>query len=196
MPYVQPTPKALLTKVRKVIRDNPERHNQYSWIGNIFSTYAVVDQTLAKLKTYALKPMPEVPQDEESPVCGTTGCVAGWAVILGDDPKTKVYGFWRDALQTPDGKHVQVMARARELLGLSEKQADYLFEGDRTREEVLEALDALIKDISTPLGVNVYKVTVTDARGRVVRSVQVEVDQDDESDEPGVAALEVAYQES
>lgn len=49
--------------------------------------------------------------------CGTTACVAGWAVALFGDPGFKIAGG------------SEIWDVARELLGLSPSQADWLFLG-------------------------------------------------------------------
>ena len=127
-------PHELLIAVRNVIRDNPERHDQGTWIGNVWGDTKAPAATYRK---YAMAPVPETPADTENPVCGTTACVAGWAVILGET-NHRILQTW--------GLGTHIHERAMELLDLSDWQADYLFAGYLHRTDVLSYLDALIED--------------------------------------------------
>ena len=103
----------------------------------------------------------------------TKGCVAGWACHLNGDlmivpQRGHDYSYdedskerWDDFLRRtyPDGGPARVVAvngaedgkltnaalRAGELLGLASIESDWLFAEERTREEVLHALDLLGK---------------------------------------------------
>ena len=90
--------------------------------------------------------------------CGTTACVAGWAVItdgglfLSDqlvlaqpgDPKSRVTNVYAANAQRVQA--VGIEDRARRLLGLDRYEADELFDGDNDYEDVKRILKRLIKE--------------------------------------------------
>lgn len=178
--YTPPTRRELLTAVRDLVRDNPERHDQGHWIANRFTSgYSLPRVRLERLRPYALAPIPEVPLDGSSPVCGTKACVAGWAVILGENPVALVRDD--EYIWLPGGAR-SIQDRARELLSLTGRQASWLFSACRSREEVLKGLDALIADPSADLE-DLSKVTCTvvvlGPDGELLHAGQVRVEQDD-----------------
>lgn len=72
-------------------------------------------------------------------VCGTTACVGGRTCILsGDTPKLIRRGtqIRADFVVTVAGDTRDIGDRARELLGLTSEQADRLFWGDNTLDDV------------------------------------------------------------
>lgn len=95
--------------------------------------------------------------------CGTTGCIAGWATSLsGDIPvvdqsdfdyavSSYQEGYYNEHdnyiisnVYSPDlGVVVEISARGRVLLGMSEVESDWAFNQDRTEAEVLDYLDVL-----------------------------------------------------
>lgn len=116
--------------VRDQIRDHPETHDQGNWWHKAQYT-------------------PIQPGD-----CGTRACVAGWAVHFAH-PKAMFFN-WQSYVTLPDDdsrvksgfprarRRVAIDDLGREALGLTKTQAAYLFDGIRTYEDVLDALDALI----------------------------------------------------
>lgn len=64
--------------------------------------------------------------------CGTGGCVAGWACMLAPELKDR------------KRQSIAVFSKATELLGITVHVADYLFDSDRTKTDVLSVLDWLI----------------------------------------------------
>lgn len=69
--------------------------------------------------------------------CGTTACFAGWTSLLsGDEPD------WAHAYQRQtdgvisDGRSLYIVGRAMGLLGIDDHQADALFYGANTREDL------------------------------------------------------------
>lgn len=109
----------LLNRTMDLIKMVPDKHNQGTWV---------------------------------SP-CGSTMCYAGHAAVLDGaefdhkrydrdadwhiDPETKKHvGYWDE-----DG--ISVGAYARKALGLTWDESDYLFDGDRTVEELEEAVRKL-----------------------------------------------------
>jgi hypothetical protein len=100
------------------------------------------------------------------PSCGTTACVAGWAVIVDggkflnagavaarpeelEDPNLLT---WKQEVRVPKtGQWVEfdtisVAARARRLLGLNYHEAEELFRASRTEDEIMDLLKQHIKD--------------------------------------------------
>jgi hypothetical protein len=75
--------------------------------------------------------------------CGTTACVAGWSLKLaGCEQQLCADGLWRWAHPVMvERKKIPNMAAA--LLDLSLDDAGWLFWDERTREEVLNGLNAL-----------------------------------------------------
>lgn len=78
--------------------------------------------------------------------CGTVACFAGWASTLaGYEPEL---GHWMTfhnettrsalAMTSPSGDRMDVREAARIELGISGEQADYLFAGGNTREDLGE----------------------------------------------------------
>jgi hypothetical protein len=96
-----------------------------------------------ELCSFAAKVIPETPEDPNNPLCGTQACVAGWVVILGSPPGSYLTSNYA---VLPGGIRMGIGHYASRLLRLDEVQASYLFDANRTRDEVLEALEALIED--------------------------------------------------
>jgi hypothetical protein len=134
--WVQPTPHDLLVMVRDQIVADNAIWNQGTWFryGTLIATTAV-----CRLRAYLLED-----DDPHGNLCGTRACVFGMAVILGDDPRTRMYEGGLVLL--PDTTQTHVYNRAKELLGLNRAQADWLSDDERDRDEVLAGLDALIAD--------------------------------------------------
>ena len=120
------TPQELAAEIAAVIRDHEALWYQGSWFG------LGGGRPIESLRAALL---------EESPVCGTTACVAGWAAAFASPKGTKVWAG--GSLEFPDGGGVDVMDVARCALGLSQADAGWLFDGIRTKDEVLEALDGI-----------------------------------------------------
>lgn len=90
--------------------------------------------------------------------CGTTACVAGWAVLVDgglflsdqwvlarpDDPKSRVTRIYADNDELVEATGIE--DRARRLLGLDRYEADELFDGDNDYEDVTRILKRLIKE--------------------------------------------------
>jgi hypothetical protein len=66
--------------------------------------------------------------------CGTTACLAGWAAFHGGcEPSTLV-----DHVVDEAGRHRYVRDAARDLLGLTDAQASYLFAGNNNLRDLWE----------------------------------------------------------
>jgi hypothetical protein len=132
--YTPPSPHDLLVMVRDVIANRSWVYDQETWTDNAWG------KTVGELRAYILR-------DEHpgSNSCGTTGCVAGLAVMLGDDPRAKINS--QGTVRLANGLSVRdIGRRAAKLLGLSRAQWWWLFRASRTRDEVLAGLDMLIAD--------------------------------------------------
>jgi hypothetical protein len=132
--YTRPSPHDLLVMVRDVIANRSWVYDQETWTDNAWG------KTVGELRAYILR-------DEHpgSNSCGTTGCVAGLAVMLGDDPRAKINSH--GTVRLANGLSVRdIGRRAAELLDLTNIQGLWLFRASRTRDEVLAGLDMLIAD--------------------------------------------------
>lgn len=125
----------LLEKVRDKVLSEPEKHKQDMWM---------------TVTTAATEPL----RGEVS--CPTTGCVAGWAcqisgdhALIEDDEGrfdkangTITYEIWN--VVTPENRVVDIEYRAQYLLGLSDEDANELFDAENSRDMVLRLLADLI----------------------------------------------------
>lgn len=136
--WTPPSREELLSGVLSIV--DTDRWDQNVWLGNEFDVFAVWDLTVDEIRPYAGQPLPVEPSDEERPVCGTTGCVAWWIAVLAAPPGTKIDP---SGLFLPDGSESGISTYARTAVGLSVEQAAWLFDGDRSRDEVVEALTLL-----------------------------------------------------
>lgn len=173
--YTPPAPAVLLAAVRDLLVYNPDRHDQHHWVNNIFGSAKGI---VGDLRQYTTQELPDEAEDEDNPVCGTTACVAGWTVILGDDPRARI----TDYEVSFSGRTTTVADRARELLGLTSEQSGWLFDAYRDRDDIIEALGRLIEDPQAEIWrepVTMFTVKVFDRTGAEVHSKDVEVDQDD-----------------
>lgn len=88
------SPIAILKAVAKEIIKEPLRYDQSDW-GRVYAG-----------------------RDEERPPCGTTGCVAGWVMVLTRPAQvTRINALW------------DARSRATSALGLTGEQASALFHG-------------------------------------------------------------------
>jgi hypothetical protein len=85
--------------------------------------------------------------------CGTTGCFAGhYAISQGCVPALDSH-FYDDKTSindtadcfTPEGERVYIRSFAKEGLGLTEDEADALFEGDNTLSDLRLIIEAISK---------------------------------------------------
>ena len=82
--------------------------------------------------------------------CGTACCVAGWATLLAT-PKTSLVHVRRESnphnwyTEFHLGKiPIQASVEGQKALGLNTPDAEWLFDGDRERHQVLEALNVIM----------------------------------------------------
>lgn len=190
--WQQPTRVELLEQVRQILTDNPERHYQNLWTTSRFGLSGTNGFFVEAIRRVFRSPIPDEPEDPDNPVCGTQACIAGWTVILGTPPGSAL--IHSDHVRLPDDSQRSVSTLAAELLELSDRQASWLFAGDRERPELIVALGELIDDPHARLDHSpVYTVVVFDENGDEVHSVEVEVDADDTSHRRVEYALESAY---
>jgi hypothetical protein len=147
--WTPPTREEILRTVRRIIEENPQRHRQHEWIGNRFTLGGCACGTAGEAARYALLPLPLAPEDTLTPVCGTTGCLAGWAAILAAPPGTKLDG--NGSLSFPPGydhywEDDHASTYTQKVLRLDNRQAAWLFAGHRSREEILNGIDLLLED--------------------------------------------------
>ena len=192
--WTPPDRVTLLRAVRRIIAENPGRHDQSSWVDNVFGDLDAQGDSrnavLGDVQALAMTPVPQAPLDAGNPVCGTTGCVAGWLGILGSDPRAVLRG----SDVRLDGREESVSGLAVKYAGLNRRQEQYLFAATRTPEEILTALDALIEDKDAEIWRRqwlTYTVNVTDPSGETAYTIPVQVD--GESSDPVEEALNRAY---
>lgn len=135
----------LLRQVRRIVAENPERHDQDVWYGNAFDDEVeeARDQLVEDVRQWALRPIPKSPLSVEA-TCGTTGCVAGWGAILHAPKGSRLQQGARVVL--PNGEWDSIHRYAQNAFGLTASQASELFSPSLSREEVLEELDYLIEN--------------------------------------------------
>lgn len=73
--------------------------------------------------------------------CGTTACGAGWTAVLAAPDGTVIEGGFR--LRFPDGTCLSVKEYATRRLDLHWREAAYLFEAPRSRDEVIAGYTAI-----------------------------------------------------
>jgi hypothetical protein len=78
--------------------------------------------------------------DSVDSACGSTACVAGWASLLTAPPGSLVSEMH---IHYPGGTSQFANDVGREVLGLSEFDADWLFGSHRSKDEVIRALTAI-----------------------------------------------------
>jgi hypothetical protein len=138
MMAVSTTALKLRGKVRDVIRDHPERHDQSLW----FSSSACGADP-ADVALWADRPVPHVAVNPDAPVCQTTACVAGWAAIMAAPKGSRLD---RAGVILIYGEYHEIGRVATDALELYLTDAGWLFAGDRSRDEVVAALDILADD--------------------------------------------------
>lgn len=130
----------LAAMVLKQITTHPETHYQAAWVRRPDEGA----QRYIQLRYGA--------------VCDTQMCVAGWAVHFNDVSAEPMYGFltgnhdYHAALadsawlaMTPDGTAVWYSVAGREALGITETEAEWLFDSGRSKDEVVDALTELVE---------------------------------------------------
>lgn len=121
----------LVDEVMTFLKSNPEKHQQGVWLEHIDE---IGDG--------------HEPIAPETNFCGTTGCIAGWAVAFAKvhDPDVEI--IWTDG----GGSYVHLPGHTRcsgvglaaqEILGLTNDQASYIFDGGRDMEEIEAAFDEI-----------------------------------------------------
>lgn len=117
----------LLTKIRDLVKLAPQKLDMDYWSAIPFDVVELDDGSQARVS------------------CGTTQCIAGWAVQLQGyqflvGPGNSDDGvYYPESCLAEDGRVVDIFDAARQLLGLTECEADLLF----INVENSEAIDAL-----------------------------------------------------
>lgn len=101
-------------------------------------------QTLDYIKTH--------PQEWDQEVwrqvrpCGTVACFAGWACALNGDRFNP--DDWDFVITDESGVSFPIEDRAREILGLTIGDADWLFDGGNTLDDLEQIVEELCGDAS------------------------------------------------
>lgn len=106
-------------KIASIIEDQPDLHDQTTWFGNIETwDKEEVEQAV------------HVVVDGKEFDCGTTQCIAGWAIVLDN----RLDGFFYDGVKGValiEGRELDsntdYIALGQEILGLSTTEANRLF---------------------------------------------------------------------
>jgi hypothetical protein len=138
----------LLTKVRDQIRDHPEVHDQEHWWKIVSTEVPEGFEVQNPDSTWYTDAKETLPQ------CGTSMCVAGWAVHLAGlkpAPEDAFTSSFTEGIVITDVETVwngdfeeHISDVAADLLGLDPDQADALFEPFWTHAEVLAMMDEAI----------------------------------------------------
>lgn len=127
----------LLREVLDYIKANPQKWNQDAWF-----KVSVDKQGEPIFNKVTL-------QFEEVNSCNTALCFAGHAALMSgfDAPPRYDYEVWRGwGPGLPKGERMDVDQYATEVLGLSTNQADVLFNGDNSLEDLERIVGKLIEN--------------------------------------------------
>lgn len=112
--------KERLNEVITYLKENPETHHQATWTN--------------------LPQGGRVKKENEVTInCGTTGCLAGHGAFRYAPPYTI---FYNETLQIPNRDLTDYEVYGAEVFELSSSEVNYLFDADRTLEEI----DAFVND--------------------------------------------------
>lgn len=121
-----------LRKQLEFLSSNPEKHNQSVWVGRHHDKQLkVTDLQLTSCddnSPYLPGRIIRVVKEEAIWSCGTVGCLAGWTAM---SHGWRPINHW-EAFMYRGGMVRNADAIAREILGLSGEEANYLFESDNT----------------------------------------------------------------
>jgi hypothetical protein len=132
--------KARAREIATIIREHDELWDQESW----FDAPGIGVVTSEQMRGYLEAVRND--QDPDKNICGSRGCVAGWAASLYSPAGSKLHSF-RSYIELPKGfsydgeREVPIELFAKDMLGLDGDQAGWLFGGSRSKEQVLWALE-------------------------------------------------------
>lgn len=143
----------LAGKIKKIVTLHPDMHDQGFWYRNYGENrtinYNDVNAEIINLD----KILEAVEEDKEAPQCGTTLCVAGWALILNGytlmrRTRPSAYGDWtiNEDFAMKDGEEHDIEITAAVLLNLDTHETEDLFSESITNEQAVEALGYLEND--------------------------------------------------
>ena len=128
-------------EIAKIVREHQELWNQGTWVdaSNPSGLFDVAD-----IRDYleAIK----LDLDPDTSLCGTTGCVAGWAAMLYAPAGSKLSAYSSSVELAPGFMFNGTVSPSIESFGqitldLTGDQSDWLFSEYRTQEQVLWALE-------------------------------------------------------
>ena len=151
---------ALLQGVRDILIQNPERHDQSTWVGNVFMSKVIdlserVKVPVDEIRAHMREPFPDEPADSSTPApaCGTTGCALGWAAILAAPAGSYVTN---GRVCFPNGESDYMPDWVAPLMGFTPAEASFVFSPSRTREQLIDILNARIADPAADIREIVY----------------------------------------
>jgi len=127
-------PAAIAAEVAKIIRLTPKRWDQKAW----FTSEANAD-------TYVAVSSVRESLSSEPYSCGTTACVAGWTAVVSSPANAKLNGSRITVPSSADFPSVDryIESYAQGKLQLTSTQSHWLFYAQRSKEQVLWALDKI-----------------------------------------------------
>jgi hypothetical protein len=117
----------LTDAVLDILCTDPQRHDQDVWISPAFSSWNKGEEF--------------TPEAARDPECGTTACIAGWAVLLSLPAGSVIDSRYN--IRLPDGTLRFIPYWARDVLEITDEQADTLFHDIGTTEGAIRALKYL-----------------------------------------------------
>lgn len=124
------TPAKLAGEIFDIISLQEALWNQSSWFDHA-EVYITEERTLS---------VQEWLDELANPTCGTTACVAGWAAIKTAPKGSRITA---SGIRLPNGDKREASLMGREALGLDYRDANWLFDSERSRDEVMLALAAI-----------------------------------------------------
>lgn len=148
----------LILGVRDILDRNPGRHDQRTWLGNVFWDDDLPSRSKVpadQIRAFMYQPLPLAPDDLSTaiPPCGSTGCAFGWAAIL-SAPQGAFISNGRVYL--PGGTSWSITDWVIPRMGLTAEQGTYMFAPNRSTEQLIAILTALAEDIDADVRAVVY----------------------------------------
>lgn len=148
----------LILGVRDILDRNPGRHDQATWLGNVFYGMELNSRhqvPVDRIRAFMYEPVPLTPGDKDNPVppCGSTGCAFGWAAVL-SAPRGSYISNGRVYL--PGGRHESIIDWVVPRMGITDDQAVYMFSPNRSTEQLIAILGALAEDINADVRAVAY----------------------------------------
>lgn len=136
----------LLRKTMEYIDEHPLEWRQDNWMTPLSPHLAQIAACYSKAdlaREFGVTHQELEQLQETGNWCGSACCFAGWAVELTPEAKPLVADFHLTGFEY-DGEDWDIADLAKDLLGLSDSEANVLFCETNTRENLHEIVDRLI----------------------------------------------------